>query len=242
MRRRVMLLASLALSSFGCAEQLQLLDRGPTAGVSPCSFWPPPPSSATWLVPEQGHGESPSSVARDLETGLRGSGYSEQRWYPIGVAGSHGFAVTTRLEQLEEAVGEASRARWSALYADAASLKWLAQARTPSLPRPGRYRVVLVSYTDLPIGRTSSAPIWNEETVMDWPNASPSSSPRVAEVLARPTVGYRLGIYEYEYVWDEAEARGRLLPADELAASTEPPPPAALLRALGLAPDRRTSP
>src|SRR3954464_11977562 len=96
------LLLGIVLSTSGCAEQLQLLDRGPTGGVSPCSFWPPPPSSATWVLeaPDLAHGDSLSSVAGGLAVSLRGSGYSDQRWYPIGVGNSHGFAVATRLEQV----------------------------------------------------------------------------------------------------------------------------------------------
>ena len=214
MFRRVVLLAGLALSQGGCAEQLHLLDRGPTGGVSPCSFWPPPPSSATWIVETSGtaEDESLSAVARRLELSLQGGGYSDQRWYPIGIGSNHGFAVTTRLEQVADNANRESSGRWSSLYPDAANLRWLMQARTPVLPRPGRYRVFLVSYTDLPIGPTTSAPTWNEETVMEWPDAAPSSSSRESAVPQRPAAGYRFGIYEYAYEWDDLEARGRLRP------------------------------
>src|SRR6478752_3556609 len=92
----------LALLHLGCAEQQLLLDRGPTSGVSPCFFWPPPRSSAMWPAPSAAKpGESLGTVAGRLEAELQTAGYAEQRWYPIGTSYEHGFAVTTRLEQLE---------------------------------------------------------------------------------------------------------------------------------------------
>jgi hypothetical protein len=237
MCRRLWVVASFAVANLGCAEQLHLLDRGPTGGISPCSFWPPPPGSATWNLEPSGSlpHEALRSVAQGLELRLREGGYSEQRWYPIGTAYGHGFAVTTRLEQLEDGSGRAPRKRWSSLYAEAANLKWLIQARTPTLPQPGRYRVFLVAYTDLPIGRSSNAPIWNEETMMDWPDAAHASSFHGAAVPELAANGYRLGIYEYEYVWDEIDARGRLLPADTTVTSGRAPR-AAPLGGLGFTP------
>ena len=235
MRLRVLAVSGIALWALGCAEQLQLLDRGPTGGVSLSSFWPPPPSSATWLADPSGAG-SPgplSFVAQELELGLRESGYSEQRWYPIGLAQSHGFAVTTRLEQLGDAPHQRPRERWSLLYADAADLRWLTQARSPTLPRPGRYRVLLLAYTDLPIGRTSNAPTWNDETIMDWPNSARATSSSEAAVPARPATGYRLGLYEYEYSWDDLESRGRSVPSEAVLDGEGPPPLASPLEARG---------
>ena len=228
---RAAVVLSLALPHWGCAEQPHLLAHGATA--SPCSFWPPPPSSGAWIVTAPSlQDESLRAVAEGLEVGLRAGGYSEQRWYPIGVGNSHGFAVTTRLEQVDDATSRGPNGRWSSLYPEAANLKWLRQARSPQLPRPGRYRVLLISYTDLPIGRTSRAPTWDEETVMDWPNADQSFSPRENGLPERSPAGYRVGIYEYEYLWDNAEARGRLVPANPEQGATAPAP---LLRSMGLA-------
>jgi len=199
---------TVALLQLGCAEQMQLLDRGPVGGVSPCSFWPPPPGSASWhLEPSRAaREESLGAVASELGSGLREGGYSEQRWYPIGAGNRHGFAVTTRLEQID---GQ----RWSTLYPDAATLRWLEQARTPTLPGSGRYRVFLISFTDLPLGRTSNAPIWSEETLMDWPNAESRHTFSDIEAAPRAPIDYRFGVYEYEYEWDEVEGRGRLTAA-----------------------------
>jgi hypothetical protein len=236
MLRNSAVLAGVALMQLGCAEQLQLLARQPTAGVSPCSFWPPPPSSATWLVeaPNGTHGDLLSSVAGELEVGLRDGGYSEQRWYPIGAGNNHGFAVTTRLEQVGGDAESELNQRWSALYREGASLRWLQQARNPQLPGPGRYRVFLISYTDLPIGRTSSAPTWNEETVMDWPNAAQRKSFRPDGAPRRSSIDYRFGIYEYEYEYDEDGVRGRFVPENGGQSERAEPLPAPLREALGL--------
>lgn len=175
-------------------------------------------------------------MARELDLSLQARGYLEQHWYPIGTGSSHGFAVTTRLERVGHGDGAVSSERWSSLYPDAANLRWLVQARKPGLPSPGRYRVFLVSYTDLPIGRTNTAPTWNEETVMDWPGAIPSSSPRESGIPRRPAAGYRFGVYEYEYEWDELEQRGRLLQADVTASGERHGPPFTLPLTPGGAP------
>jgi hypothetical protein len=229
MRLGSLALLGIVLLTLGCAEQLQLLDRGPVGGVSPCSFWPPPLSSKIWVVePWQSlHPESLSTVARQLEVSLHEGGYSQQRWYPIGVGQRHGFAVTTRLEQLDRDREPSPSARWSSLYADPAELRWLTLARAPTLPHPGRYRVLLLAYTDLAVGRTSTAPVWNEETIMDWPEAPRASSARDITGTTLAPNDYRFAIYEYEYAWDNADGRGKLAPASEKS------PPAISFEAAG---------
>ena len=96
---------------------------------------------------------------------LRGAGYTDQRWYAIGARYAHGFAVATRLEHVAES-GAANAERWSPQYPDAANLLWLDGATNPRLPGPGRYRVVVVAYTDLPLADAHRAPLWNEQTWM----------------------------------------------------------------------------
>jgi len=70
--------------------------------------------------------------------------------------------------------------------------------------------VFLVAFTDLPIGETQTAPIWNEETVMDWPNATPGSSAPHGRLPSRARAGYRVGVYEYVYEIGAADAVGTL--------------------------------
>lgn len=226
MPRTLRIVATFAVLQLGCAEQLHLLDRGPVGGVSPSSFWPPPTSSVTWLAEatDDAQQQPLGSVAEQLELALREDGYVDQRWYPVGVGSGHGFAVTTRLERVEAGQRAPLIARWSSLHAEAVSLRWLEQARAPVLPSPGRYRVLLVSYTDLPIGPSSKAPIWNEGTVMDWPNASLHQSSREFALPSRICDGCRFGIFEYEFRLEEDgdDARGRFVPATPAASRAFP--------------------
>lgn len=206
------LVVGAALSVVGCAEPLHLVDRGASAGVSPYSFWPPPRGSALWLPPISPAPckASLNTVVSELDAKLVVAGYKETRWYPIGTEYQHGFAVTTRLEG---ASGDAdsNAKRWSAVYPDPASLRWLAFAQTPTLPDRGRHRAFLVAFTDLPMPNGSAAPIWDEQTLMDGPGAPHyrGLAGQVAERLI--SCRYRFGVYEYLYAWDEETERGKLI-------------------------------
>jgi hypothetical protein len=150
-----------------------------------------------------------NAVTSELDASLVAAGYRETRWYPIGSDYQHGFAVTTRLER---ASGNAdSRAeRWSAVYPEPASLRWLTFAQTPPLPDRDRYRAFLIAFTDLPMPNGSTAPIWDEQTLMDGPGA-PHYRHLAAEAAERPiSCRYRFGVYEYLYAWDEVDERGKL--------------------------------
>ena len=71
----------------GCTQHLQLFERGPTGGVSPYAFWPPPPATAVWTG-ELGS-ESSDLTLGDAESritgALRGAGYVAVRRYPVGM-------------------------------------------------------------------------------------------------------------------------------------------------------------
>ena len=228
---RASLLATSAVCAMGCASQLPLLDRGPVAGVSPCSFWPPPPSTSVALsrteLPTRDAGLE--RVAHRIATELNAAGYPDPRWYPIGLEYRHGFAATTRLEALnDDATPKAESERWSALYPDAAQLRWLTLARKMPLPQPGRYRIFLIAVTDLPLGSSTVAPIWNEDTVMDGPGVSREGSPLARIEASRNLSGYRLGVYVYQYERQRDHARGQLSASGTEQSAT------AQLRAAGL--------
>ena len=205
------LVVGAALSVLGCAEPLHLVDRRASAGVSPYSFWPPPRGSALWLPPLS---PAPceaklSAVVSQLDARLVGAGYERTRWYPIGSEYQHGFAVTTRLEGATSET-DSNGKRWSAVYPDPASLRWLAFAQTPSLPDRGLHRAFLIAFTDLPMPNGSTAPIWDEQTLMDGPGA-PQYRDLAGHVSERQlSCRYRFGVYEYLYAWDEVAERGRL--------------------------------
>ena len=222
-----------AVLTVGCAEPLQLLARAPTTGVSPCSFWPPAPSTATWIAESNADRRAAmNSVAGSLELSLRAAGYSDQRWFPIGTRHEHGFAVTTRLERIDGAERSIDHERWTSLYREAATLKWLRLARTLPMPRAGRYRVLLIAYTDLPIGPTSVAPTWSDETMMDGPGARESFSAGQSGVPERLPSGYRFGIYEYDYQREDSDLHAALRAAAPALVEEMRRPPARFARIL----------
>jgi hypothetical protein len=211
---RAALLMTSALCALACATQRELIDRSAGAGVSPCSFWPPPPSTSVALtrnaLPAQAGGLT--GVANRIATELDAAGYPEPRWYPIGLEYRHGFAAT-RLEAVEavndDATPKPQAERWSSLYPDAANLRWLTLARKMPLPRPGRYRVFLIAVTDLPLGSSAIAPIWNEDTVMDGPGVGPKERSPRALGGSRELSGYRLGVYLYQYERQQNQVQGQ---------------------------------
>jgi hypothetical protein len=207
------LLSLAAFLSVGCAAQLSLMERRAVAGGPMLSFWPPPESSTTWsasagLPSGVSLGESADQVA----AALRSAGYTDARWYAIGARYAHGFAVTTRLEKInDDGTPKPPSERWSSRFPEASTLFWLERARRMRLPGPGRYRVFLVAFTDLPIGRTNRAPYWNEDTWM----ADVAEAPSLASSQSRsvsPT--YRVGTYVYAYESDSADGKGELLASD----------------------------
>jgi hypothetical protein len=150
-----------------------------------------------------------TAAVSDLDASLVGAGYEATRWYPIGSDYQHGFAVTTRLER---AGGDAdsNADRWSVLYPEPASLRWLTFAQTPTLPDRRRHRAFLIAFTDLPMPNGATAAIWDEQTLMDGPGA-PHYRSLPDEVAARLiSCRYRFGVYEYLYAWDEVDGRGKL--------------------------------
>jgi len=209
---RAALLALGALSTLGCATQRELIDRSASAGLSPCTFWPPPPSTSLAVsqaaLPAQADGLN--GVANRIASELRSAGYPEPRWYPIGLEYRHGFAATTRLEALNgDGTAKPEPERWSSLYPEAANLRWLTLARTMPLPLPGRYRVFLIAFTDLPIGANTFAPVWDENTVMDGPGVRTAEHSAGMIASSAHLSGYRLGVYVYQYELQKGQAQGR---------------------------------
>ena len=209
---RAALLATGAVCALGCATQRELIDRSASAGLSRYSFWPPPRSMSVALTPSAlpAHGTGLSSVANRIAAELNVAGYAEPRWYPIGLAYRHGFAATTRLEAVnDDATPKPQSERWSSLYPDAANLRWLTLAQKMPLPLPGRYRVFLIAVTDLPLGSTAIAPVWNEDTVMDGPGVSTQEQSPSRIESSRDLSGYRVGVYVYQYERHSDQIQGQ---------------------------------
>jgi len=215
--RTASLIAFAALLSVGCAQNLQLRPGGVVVGGPPLSYWPPPDSTWTWsgsteVAPSRLLGEAASQVA----VALRSAGYADQRWYAIGARYAHGFVVTTRLERVQDdgAPGEMGT-RWSSSFSEAGNLLWLEGARETRLPGRGRYRVLLVAFTDLPIGATNRAQRRSEQTWMaERPDAPSTELPPARRVSS----DYRVGVYVYEYQSGASDREGAFVPHDEAPA------------------------
>lgn len=204
-------LAMIGAFATGCA--LHLVNRPGGGPMPPLSFWPPPRSTSIWVAdsssnrPEVTFAEVAGKVAR----ALRDAGYEDEHWYPIGLNWAHGFALTTRLERIQDdGSPRPGRERWSPVYADPASLRWLDAARKMRLPGPGRYRVLLFVFTDLPIEASNRAPVWNEATFMAGPNAPLEPFP----AKRRAPLAFRLAAYIYEYTSSSRDGEGTFLARD----------------------------
>ncbi|HSO35923.1 MAG TPA: hypothetical protein VLT33_25525, partial [Labilithrix sp.] len=125
MSRPLCVLAVTALLASGCAQPLQPFGRAAGGGGPPCAFWPPPPPTSTWMGElDAATGRSFGEAAGDLASMLREAGYDALQWYPIGARHDHGFAVTTRLERIDDdGTPRPPSERWSSLYPDAMSLR-----------------------------------------------------------------------------------------------------------------------
>jgi hypothetical protein len=207
--------AAIALGlAAGCAEHLKALERTPMAGGSRYFFWPPPEATAVWAGDPSARSFG-IAVAR-IQSALRAAGYAEQRLVPIGLRCEHGFALTTRLERVDQGGAPSAFERWSLPYPEAASVEWLVQERRPRMPAPGRFRVLLVALTDLPLNGRGRATPWNEHTVMTGPGA-PADVIVPGERIV--TSAYRIGVFIYEYESTATDGDGAFVPRDPRGAS-----------------------
>ena len=212
---RDQLLLISALSLIGCAANKGLTGARSGGAMPKRCFWPPPRSTSLWTAETDQplRDMTLAQVGEDLAAAFRRRGYLEQRWFPVGAGFVHGFAVTTRLEQLDGEGNTSGSGRWISWHPEAANLFWLSEATSTRLPRPGQYRVFLAAFTDLPIGPTMIAPSWGGQTVM--------AGPEVPETLnagdlpgERYLKSARLGVYVYVYERSPGDDEGRLISAE----------------------------
>jgi hypothetical protein len=193
----------------GCAEHFRAIDRSASWSTG-VFFWPPPHATSSWIA-EPSTARTLGDVATLVGDALRRAGYADQRWFPIGVHCEHGFAVTTRLEGIDEdGTPKAPAARWLAPYPDAASLRWLTTSTETYLPKRGRYRVLLIAFTDLHVPPGDHPQRWDEGTAMEGPGMPAADVPARRPVAA----GYRVGAYVYEYEKKAADGDGDFVPED----------------------------
>jgi hypothetical protein len=202
---------SLAIAT-GCATHLGMLEGG-AGGLRQDDFWPPPGATSVWMASSSA--ATLGDMADRVAGVLHAAGYEDVRWHPIGARCDHGFAVTTRLERIDDdAAPKPVAERWTSLYPAASTLRWLDAARAPRLPAPGRYRVLLIAFSDLPTGAAGHAPRWDAQTVMAGPQI-PDLQPMQLARERRVTLEYRIGVHVYEYELDGSDERGAFVPRDE---------------------------
>lgn len=211
-------LALIAGASAGCVGQHHLLERGPGGGTSPSTFWPPPRSTSVAVAsasPDATFGH----VERRIAAALRDGGYDDARWYPIGIDFRHGFAVTTRVEKIDEQARPVLDRRWSSLHAEPPTLRWLAYARHLRLPERGRYRAFLIALTDLPETSSHVAPTWNDESFMEGPGLPEGAPPREIPTSRPTTTAFHVAVYVYEYEANASNADGAFVARDDVDAA-----------------------
>jgi hypothetical protein len=224
-------LAMAAGLAAGCAEHLHSL--GQSGGWSTgMLFWPPPPATSTFVgepVPASEHPPTFGDVAVLVGETLRDSGYVDPRWLPIGAHCEHGFAVATRIERIgDDGASRPGPDRWLAQYPLPATLHWLAGSSEAYLPARGRYRVLLVAFTDLYVLPPGRPERWDATTAMEGLGTFAAEVP----VERRVPPGYRLGLHVYEYVAPSGDGEGHFV--DPGAASDERRSAPALMRRPGL--------
>lgn len=175
------------------------------SGRAPNAFWPPPRATAVIEHASRTEDNSFGEAAARIERAFAGAGHAALRRFPIGTRYDHGFAFTTRLERIDDdGSSDASPARWSDLYPEPATLRWLERASEPRLPGPGRYRAQLVAFTDLPVVAKDRPPAWDQGTLMESLDEPP---PLPAQ--RRASTRYRLVTFAYEYESTHASGMGQ---------------------------------
>lgn len=204
MARRALVVTT-GLLALGCGH-LHLPQGDSVGWPTGYLFWPPPQATSftPYSVPLEGR--SFGQVLDGITGALRRAGHDETRVLRIGAHYEHGFAVTTRLEAIDDdGTPLPLPDRWSSRFAEAPGLRWLSGAREPRLPRAGRYRIFLLAATNLlPEGRGTRPTPWDESTVMDGPDLRPAELP----LERRFATGSALSVYVYEYVGESDDEAG----------------------------------
>ena len=97
-------------------------------------------------------------------------------------------------------------------------LRWLEGAMEMRLPAPGRYRVLLVAFTDLPFSPVAHrAPRFNEETLMAAADMPAMKFP----AAHRAPSEYCVGVYVYVYASESRDGEGAFVASDLLPSTVQ---------------------
>lgn len=177
--------------------------------------WPPPRASARERIPDHfvrrptgltslGH------VAQRLEEAFDSAGYGTTGFYGV----PHGFALASRLEQINPSGAPRANNRFSVNVErrNLFSLRDYIQALFSA--NPGRYRIIVFIVTSQPIQQDTAAVTF--EAAIDWVNNGTDRLP--VEVAQQPYTGaHRTTAHIYEFVRPTTSAEPSMRLPSELA-------------------------
>lgn len=109
--------------------------------------FPPPQASATYLLDDYfSDCHTLAAVDKRLNTALKANGYSERRYFFV----KGGFALVTRLEQINEQGYPLGDNRWNSRPVREETFSWMSYLNALLTSRPGYFRVFAFVVTDEP--------------------------------------------------------------------------------------------
>lgn len=196
----VFVLAALA-GLFGCAS-------APDQRPLPTFPWPPPRASATEVIPDHFlESKQPPTLLRDVDarirTALERNGYFDSSYYAV----PSGFALVTRLEQIEaDGTSKSGAERWASKFQPVAIASLGDYLAALFRARPGFYRAIVFITTAHEFSQ-SSAEVTPDD-IKEWLaggfNRLPASIGKRNFSAGRYTCTAL--IYEFERRWDEDTA------------------------------------
>ncbi len=208
----ILLLILLAAAPAGCALAPQAApDNGPAS--LPSFPWPPPAASAhddltvaLTRAPASTLGEWDARLAAALAQ----AGYSERVYHHV----PEGFALVTRLEQIDGDGRPRGEQRWSKDQPRPEFFSLGSYLRSVFLPTVGRYRVLVFVVSSAPFALTARGP--SREKADDWGRSGMLGLPAsIAGQALAP--GHRCAALVYEFERPDAEQDPRFVEASLLS-------------------------
>lgn len=171
---------ALVLMIYGCVEQRDVsVEQRNVSSDFPAFPWPPPQASASVVIPMELVKESQGEITRlgdvneKLRRALEASGYVERSYFAV----PEGFALVTRLEQINPDGTPKEPGRWSTEVEPLRRFSLKEYLEALFFANPGLYRIVVFVVTPHPFSQSETAV--DRDEAMDWLreglNALPSS-------------------------------------------------------------------
>jgi hypothetical protein len=122
--------------------------------------FPPPQASATYVLDEFFSGcNTLADVDRRLNKALKTNGYSERRYFYV----KGGFALVTRMEQMNEQGYSLGENRWNAMPVREETFSWTSYLKSLLIAQPGYFRVFAFVATDEPFATNRERKVSRDE-------------------------------------------------------------------------------